>query len=187
MSTKSSIYRLLLVGGLCAIVAVAWAQPVSAPGQTKKADDDLATFRTAVANAKELGKHGNTDAVEQLLTPLNHAPANSAQWHIETAQRLIGTAEDLTRDALPGAAAALAQAAMRHLSTAESLAPSPSVLAAAKTLEGFIQERYLGDLSSALSSFKAAAQSSPDDKRAAEAAERTQRTTDTLHGKQGGK
>ncbi len=182
------LFGAILAGG----AATARAQSATAPGQLKKADPvvtarELANYRSAVASAHDLALADKIGPAELALTAANHSKPNTAQWHIETAQRLIQLADQMARENRPAVVSGLIASALQHLTTADSLTTNPTVKANAKTLTGFIQERYLGDADSALASYQAAALLAPNDKRAAEAADRVKRTSDELRGKLSGK
>lgn len=176
---------------LCACGTTIFAQAITPPGQAKKADpakqaQELATHRAGVANANALAKANNVVAAEQALTALNKAKPNTAAWHIETAQRLMLIADQLAREARPAAISALAAGALQHLTRAEALAKSGRTRADAKSLAGFIQERYLANRTAALAAYQGAAQASPTSKSAREAVARLQQTDDNLRKAPGG-
>jgi len=175
-------------------VATTPGQSATAPGQAKKDDGtagpDLTTSRTTVDNAKNLAKGNDATGAEQALTTLNLAKPNTAEWHMETAQRLMLTAEQLAREGQPASATALVNSALSHLTQADPLAKDAPTRAAAKTFAGFIQERYLANHTAALASYQAAVQLSPATATAAkEASDRLQKSDDDLKNKiaKGGK
>ena len=163
-------------------------QTVTPPGQAKKVDPavqarDLALYRAGVDNAKTLAKGNNVAGAEQALTALNKTKPNTAAWHIETAQRLMNTAEQLAREAKPAAIPALAASALQHLTQADSLAKDARTRASAKSLAGYIQERYLGNRAAALTAYQSAAQLAPASVKAKESVARLQQTDDNLKAK----
>ena len=145
---------------------------------------DVATVRAKMSEAKNLAKANNVAGAEQVLLTLNRAKPNTAGWHMETAQRLMGTAEQLAREARPASIAPLTASALSHLAQADTLTTDARIRAAAKTLAGFIHERYLADRKSALASFQSAALLSPTTATSAkEAADRLQKTEDKARAK----
>jgi len=207
MQTLAMKNTLLFLGAL-ALAGSGFAQSANAPGQAtapgqaKKTDPapvtpvapatpgkgdpgptvpDLASVRGNVDDAKNLAKGSNVVAAEKSLTAINLAPANTAAWHIETAQRLIQTAEQLAREGQTGSVPALTASALAHLDQADPLAKDAPTRATAKTLAGFIHERYRADPVAAKASYQAAVQLSPSTAGAAkEASDRLQKTDDNL-------
>jgi len=170
----------LLLVCVFALAASGRAQSVQPPGQAAKTDStsvaNLTDNRKSMDDAKTLAQGNNLAAAEQTLTALNRTKPNTAAWHMETAQRLMQTAEQLAREAHPANVAALVASALSHLDQADALTKDARVRAAAKTLAGFIHERYRADPAAALASYQAAVQLAPDSKNAAEAADRMQKT-----------
>jgi hypothetical protein len=174
------------------VFTTAHAQNANAPGQVKKADPGQqaaaqVAFQNGMTEAKALAKLKNLNALEAKLATLNHAKPNTAAWHIELAQRLVQVADSLAREGSTEQVASVATSALQHLTQADGLTSIASVRGSAKSLSGFIQERYLGDTAQALMSYNAAVQLAPDSKRAAEAAGRLQRNADNLRAKDAGK
>ncbi len=137
-------------------------------------------YRVAIANARTLAVTNNVEAAEQEIVAASQRPPNSAGWHMETAQRLLQVAEAVARAAKPAGTPALASRAVFHLTQAEQLSRDPRAKAAARSLIGFVQERYLADRAAALASHRAASQLAPKSARARETVERLERTDETL-------
>lgn len=182
---RAPLFACWFVGG----ATLVFAQPSTPPGQSKPADSaapvqELKDLRDGMAQAKTLAKGNNVVAAEAALTKLNRAKADTADWHIETAHRLLQTAEGLAREGRPRNVAALASSAVTHLNQAFTQASDATTRAAAKTLSGFVQERYLAAPDDALLSYQAAVQAAPQTSaKASEAGERLQRTQDNLRSK----
>jgi hypothetical protein len=170
--------------GLTLLTASSLAQATNPP-RLDKADTlpraDLSTHRDALDKAKNFAKANNVVAAEQALAALNTAKLNTDDWHIETAQRLLQAADQLARDAQPATVATLANRALLNLTQADAKGRSVDARAAAKTLAGFIYERYLGDRTAAIAQYDAAAQLAPATaKNAKDAADRLRKTDNTV-------
>jgi hypothetical protein len=174
-----------------ALVVGVSAQPVSVSVPAAKPDhvdqaQDLVAFRTGMTNAKSLAAANNLTGAEQALISLNKARPNTAAWYIDTAQRLMQTAEQLARDAKPASIPALATRALQLLSQAEIAAKTTRTRAAAKALAGFIQERYLANRSAALTAYQGAVVLAPSSPAAKEAVARLQQTEANLQTRRSG-
>lgn len=184
---SAPVRRRLPCGALLLLLASsAWAQPAIPPGPAKKdeaAEAAQAAYRNALGNAKALAKANHLAAAEQALAQLNLALANTAEWHLETAQRLVQLAEQVARDGAPANVAPLVRQALQQLALAEQRATTPGATLNAKLLAGFIHERFLADAKSALASYQAAVQLAPDSAEAKEKSERMQKTDDTFRRK----
>lgn len=66
---------------------------------------------------------------------------------METAQRLLTVSEESARNGEPAMVTVLAGRALEQLVLSETLAKDPEERASARTLAGFIQERYLNTAS----------------------------------------
>lgn len=190
MKTPSTPWR--LAGALLALGGAALAQvpPLgpTRPNDPAKQAQALANYRAGLGNAKALATANNLVAAEAALVPLNVAKPNTAAWRIETAQRLVHLADQLGREGQTRNVAALANSALQHLVQAELLATNVRSRVAAKSLAGFIHERYLANRAAALASYQAAAALSPTTAlKAQEAATRLQKTDDTLAARRGGR
>lgn len=186
---------LVCIGILLTLTGAGRAQTVALPDGGKKGDPTVVTpgggpggnlgvERNAVDNAKTLAKGGNVAGVELAVSAINVAKKNSAEWYLETAQRLMQTAEDLAREGKGEQVTALANRAVQNLVQAAVVAKDAPTRAAAKTLAGFIQERYLADPAAAILSYEAAAQLAPvDAKGAQEASERLKKSDDNQKNK----
>jgi|GEM_PF-4935330 len=118
----------------------------------------LAVHRQVKSDALALAKNGNVPAAEEALHALNVAQPGSASWHLETAQRLVQLAGDLSRSGRAPLARTAAARALDALTTADRLPGSGAMLKAAiQQQRGFIYERYLGDVENAKASYRAAA------------------------------
>jgi hypothetical protein len=185
-------WRFLRLPQLTAISAIllattTHAQNTNAPGQVKKTDPaQTAAAQAAVSNgmteAKALAKSKNINALEAKLGAINHAKPNTAAWHIELSHRLIQIADQLARENDTSQIAAIANLAVQHLTQADTLTTDIRTRSAAKTLIGFIQERYLADTVGAIASYDAAAKISPKANAASEAGDRLRQAASVIHG-----
>lgn len=165
-----------------ALASAIWSQTVVPPAL------DATTIRLKTDEARTLARASNAAGAETVLITLNRAKPNTAWWHLETAQRLLGTAEQLAREAKPASISALLASALSHLAQADTPGTDARLRAAAKTLAGFIHERYLADRKSAVASYQSAAQLSPATATAAkEAVDRLQKTDARAKGSLTGK
>lgn len=189
----SSGLRLKLTASLCAfgiatgVATSAFAANAAAGAKKSDPAEQAATQATqaaAIDAAKGLAKNGNLASAEAKLGAVNRAKPATAAWHIELAQRLVQVADRLARDGAVGKANATATQAMQHLDQADRMATDAVTHVTAKSLTGFIQERYLGDTDGAIASYKAAADLEPKATAAAEAADRLTRTRDTARGRE---
>lgn len=188
---------LRLTGAMFALGVMVRAQNPNAPGQAKKDDaavvvtpvDPVATERAALNNAQALAKTPAANeaakaqtaaAVEALLTPTNKTQPNTADWRLETAQRLMQVAELAARAGKADNVAALATRALQQLNVADNPSQDATTRAAAKTLAAWIYERYLADLDSARANYEAAVQLSPGNQKAKESAARLKQTDDNV-------
>ena len=114
-----------------------------------------------MADAKSAAINRLPESAEQRLSGLNRSRAGTAEWHLEIAQRLIHLATDLATEAKTASVRPIAERALHNTVLAERLAQKPDLRAAAKTMTGFIQDRFLGDRRAALLSYREAAQLSP--------------------------
>lgn len=103
----------------------------------------------ARASARGLFKAGEDLAAERTLTSRNRNPANSAEWHLESANALVQIAFSFARAGEPAKAARIASRALEHAEKARRKAarqPGQETLAtAADETSALIQEKLLGD------------------------------------------
>jgi hypothetical protein len=118
--------------------------------------------RTAMENAKAVARAGSVAATEQALASVLRAKANTAEWHLELARRLLLVIDPLVREARTEKTSALVNAALAHLEQAVALATDNRLKSTAKTYAGFLQERHRGDAEAARASYQAAADLAPD-------------------------
>lgn len=179
---------LLLCGGLS---EAGWSQPAHANGGpangiTLPSAADLAkavplgaqATRAAIDSAKALAKGNDIVAAEQALTKVSSFQANTPDWHVETTQKLVAVAHELSREGAtsPATITALANKSLQHLSQVETTATDARVKANAKAMAGFIQQRYVGDPAAAITSYRAALALSPNDKSIKENLERLEKS-----------
>lgn len=132
-------------------------------------------LQTARANAKAFAKSNRLKEAEDELTRHNKMPANTAEWHYETSQKLLDLAQQLAGDRNPSAVRGLAARSLDHLKEVSNRSIDARTRGKAKALEAVIQERMLGDPTAAIASYQAALQANPGDDGTKEALERLQR------------
>jgi hypothetical protein len=175
---KSCLARWAMLASVAVAASnVASGASASKPDTAAQHAKDTADFRGALSDARGFAANGSVSGAEQALTRSLHAKANTAAWHMELAQRLLQTADQIARSGKLASVPGLANAALAHVTQADSLAPDAKGKAAAKSLAGFIYERYLGNPTAALASYQAAAKLSPTSN-ASRTAERLQHTQD---------
>lgn len=182
--TPMKKFPLLFIGALLLSALPGFGQAVPPPAPVGKTEEkvdyaDIANVRAAVDQAKLLAASNNAADAEELLSKLNEALPDTAEWKMETAQRLMQTAEQLARDGQPDKVGALAARALQQLTGAEAIALDPEIRASAKALAGFIYERYLANPTAAAASYQAAVNLAPDKAtQAKEAVERLKKLSD---------
>lgn len=145
---------------------------------------ELQRERLAFAQAKQLLNENKSAQAVLVLAATNVSKANTAEYHMETAQRLLTVSEESARNGEPAMVTVLAGRALEQLVLSETLARDPEERASARTLAGFIQERYLADPTAALLSYRAAVQFAPEKaSKAKESVERLKQTEDNLREK----
>lgn len=160
----------ILVLAICLVPSLAAQSSNAATTAADRAR--LATHRSTMDTAAAHAKGNNLANAEAAVVQLNRGKPNTAGWHIESAQRLLQIADRLAREGQPTNTTRLANSALQHLAKAEGLPMDPRTRASAKTLKGFIHERYLGESTAALAEYSAAAELSPNATRAKAAANR---------------
>ena len=145
------------------------------PNQTARTQA-LAAHRQANTDAKAQAAGGDITAATQTLDRLSSAPTGSAARLFETAQRLTQLANSLSRGANPAAAQAVARRALQALADADRQTADPDLKAAIRGQMGFLHERFLGDVESAKTAYRAAVQLAPDNRAAREKRERIEQT-----------
>ena len=158
--------------GMCAITA-GLAQlhaQVSAPGPGVQVLSGLqslpagTTFQSVLSNATALAKSQNITAAENALTVFNLSAPNTANWHLETTQKLMQMAGDLARQAGNAATVnAVALQSLTHLQQASAMAKDAPTQAQSKAAAALIYLRFLGDPTSAITYYQAAAKLAPKD------------------------
>lgn len=133
----------------------------------------LGVYREGMATAKNLAAANDAVGAENALIKLNQAKPNTAAWNMETAQRLLQTAEWLTRNGRSGAML-LVTRAQQQLTQAETAAKTDKDRASAKMLSGLILERYLANPAAALVAYQVVLGLNPNSQQAKEAVARLQ-------------
>jgi hypothetical protein len=177
---------------LCLFQAVTFGQSGSPTGKDQNPGREEAAMRAgrewdAVKNARDLARSGNVAAAENLFAGVCWGKKDSAEWHLELAQRLVQTAEELAREGEPQQVEKAVRQALGHLAQVQKKAKNAETEAAASTLAGFIHERYLADEDAAIAQYETAASRAPEAaKAAAESAERLKRTKENRSRRIGG-
>jgi len=179
-----------LAGVWCMVLITGGALGQTAPARPTL---DAASFRAGMANARALATAGDLSRAEQAVAGLSRARTGSSAWYLETAQRLLQTADTVVRQgtiatapALANRALQLASRALQLAEQAEAVAKTPRSRAAAKSLAGRIQERYLANRPAALAAYQGALQHQPTSALAKEAVARLQRIEENLQARQKG-
>lgn len=207
ISTPGPLRRLRLAGILALVPLSAWAQANQSPGNSgNAARSDLAAnaaqpgngandkkspnareqeLRKDLDDAKGLAKGNNIAAAELALTKSNSFQKNTADWHFETTQKLLQAANDLSKEGKGSVAAVrgLAVQALQRLNDAAAATKDNGLKAKAKSDSAFIHDRYMGDPTAAIASYKAALQLAPADKNIKEALERLEKADANLRAK----
>ena len=108
---------------------------------------ELQRERLAFAQAKQLLNENKSAQAVLVLAATNVSKVNTSEFHMETAQRLLTVSEESARNGEPAMVTVLAGRALEQLVLSETLAKDPEERASARTLAGFIQERYLNTAS----------------------------------------
>jgi len=162
MTFKILIRLALAFSGLSAGLAQT-AAPTTAV-KSPQAPDPAESFLQIMERAKALAKAKDLDTAELKLTALNAAPPDTAQWHLETAQKLNEMSNGLAREGHnDDTVVAVANLTLQHLNRASALARDANVHAQAEAASAIVYLRYLGDLTSAIKSYQAAAALDPKD------------------------
>lgn len=156
--------------------ALAWAQGKST--QTPAAV--LGEAQKVKADAKSFAKGGNPQAVEDTLTRSNKSLPNTAEWHVETMQKLTELARDLAREGGGSAIPGLATQALQHVTQANVRTTDSHTKAQVQAIAAVIHEQIVGDPAAALAAYRAAVQLDPTDKGTKEALDRLERADAVL-------
>jgi hypothetical protein len=151
----------------------------------KASDPRTEVYRKDLDDAKGFAKNNNIVAAEQVLTRGNAFAKDTANWHFETTQKLLQAAHDLSKEGKGNATAvrSLATQSLQRLSDAAAASKDNAVKAKAKADSAFIHDRYMGDPTTAIASYKAALQLAPTDKNVKEALERLEKADANLRAK----
>jgi len=128
------------------------ALPAANRGASRKQANDL---------AKRLFDAGDDDAAERALTGQNLNPKGTPEWHIESANALVQMAFSLARTGQPEKSARIARRALLHTRFAIQKTTEPGVAAVAEQTAGFIQERFLANMTEAKARYQSAVQKLP--------------------------
>lgn len=141
---------------------------------------DFKTAQELTEDAKRQAKNQDASGAEQKLTALNRAMPDTADWHVETSQRLLQLAGQLSLEGNSKAhVTSVVTQSLAQLQQAEEKArrdKDPQVEARAKAAAGFVHERYRGDPKTAIASYEAALRVNPNDAGVKEALERLQKS-----------
>lgn len=153
------------------------------PRETARAKQARQAFEDALALASVRDVAG----AELILSEGLAAKPNTARWHLQLAQRQAQLATELARRGR--VSRPTAERALSQLDKAVRLARATdrSLLSAAKSLEGRLRERLLGDLPGARSAYAMAQQHQPESVAAREALNRLDESQANLIRKGAGK
>ncbi len=108
-----------------------------------------ATLKGARDQARSLFRSGDDVAAEKVLTGANRNPANTPEWHLESANALVQMAFSLARAGQPEKVVRLAYRALQHTEKASRKAArqpgQETLVTAADELAALIQEKLLAD------------------------------------------
>jgi len=167
---------LITLGCLFSVPAVtAWGQSERSERSPAQAQA-LASQRSAHTAAKSAAARGDFAAAAQALEAQSTAPMGSAARLFETSQRLSLLASDLSRAGNGAGAQAAASTALQYLAEAARRTNDADLKAAIQSQAGFLYERYLGDVASAKTAYRAAANLAPGNASAREKADRFEKT-----------
>jgi hypothetical protein len=148
------------------------------------AGDSHAFMETqSLAKAKDSLKRNDIAGAEEFLTALIPFDPNTANWHLDAAQRWLTVANDLSRQADRAQVPVAVAQAVHNAGQSEALARQNGdtrAEAAAKTTAGFIHERYTGNPVSAIAAYRAALTLNPNDQPTREALSRMERSFTVL-------
>lgn len=172
-------------GGGQAVAQVPAGTSALAAGLGALADKRQDDFRKDFSDAKGLAKSNNIAAAEVALTKSNIFQKDTPDWHFETTQKLLQTAHDLSKEGTGNAASvqALATQSLQHLSDAAAATKDSAAKARAKAQSAFIYDRYMGDPTTAIATYKAALQLAPADQTVKEALDRLEKADANLRAK----
>jgi hypothetical protein len=159
------------------VASLAKADPITGPVDANAPD------RKAIDDAKTLVKAGNVAAAEQALTKRNLAKPNTAEWDMETTQKLVQTAQELAHDGNSSSVPALATLSLQHLSEVGTRSKNAQMQSRAKSQAAYIYARFVGDTPSAIASYQAAVQLDPTDVASQQALDRLQSAEANLRAK----
>lgn len=133
----------------------------------------------ALADAKARVKNNDFAGAEDSLTVDNPFEPSTALWHLDTAQRWLTLAHDLSHEKDRSKLPAVVAQTLQHLDQAGSRAREKGDVhsqVTAKNSAAYLHERFRGDVGSAIASYRAALQLQPDDEPAREALDRLERS-----------
>ena len=141
--------------------------------------DQVISSSKSLNEAKMQVVIGDTPGAVRKLATQNISKTDTADWHLETTQRLIEMAGRFSLEGNIRDSKAVVTESLRQLDQAATRAKNDKDLAAearAHSAAGAIQDRYRGDPVSAIGSYQAALRANPADKGAKEALERLQKS-----------
>lgn len=153
---------------------------VSVPSDPVKVRlDQVRTTPELVSEAKTQVKSGDTVGAARKLALANLSQADTAAWHLETTQRLMQVAGQLSREGNVRDTKTVVTESLRQLDQAASLAKTGKDSAGearAHLAAGAIHDRFRGDPVAAIASYEAALRANPADAGAKEALERLKKS-----------
>jgi hypothetical protein len=140
--------RIAPLSKFAAVFALSGMDVIFAAGGADKA--------AVMQQAQSLVQDGKVDAAVSALANETLATKNSPAANLEIAQRLSQVAAMEARKGRPSNARTVALRALGHLDLCYRESRTPATRASAAQLSGHLYERYLGDINSAKSSYRAA-------------------------------
>lgn len=194
MNTFSNRFVPRVLAGTLLVVGISGvsAQMASGSGAAQGAGSPTAATsvprdpRLAVTDAQTLVRNNDVAGAKRRLASENAHQPDTAPWHIETSHRLLQLADTLVREGSPVQSSAVVSECLAELDQASLRGRAANDVPAqvrAKTLAGFVEERYRGNIANAIAAYEAAIRLDPADKGAQEALGRLQRADAMLRAK----
>lgn len=180
------IYRPHCPANLCGLLGAVLLCVSALQAQQSSSQRELAVAsQQASLTARAQFAAGNIPQAESTLLALNQAKAGTAEWHLESAQRLAGIAFSFRQTGAVPLSISVAQRALDQLSSAEAKALPDRILGAqVKYLIGKINERLVGTTTVARANYRAAVDLDPQLKKAAESLAKLDRAAEAVAARQ---
>lgn len=132
-------------------------------------------LRKSVDDAKASARVNDIPAAEAAITRNSRFAANTAEWHMETTQKLADIARELSREGSKGAVPALIARALHHVDQVAVRTTDVRARGQAKAAAAVIHEQLAGDPAAAIAAYRAAVTLDPNDAGTKEALGRLER------------